>query len=160
MADKPAPPDKCKPSHRDEYETLREEIMLYQHEIHRTWLWAIITAGAIYTWLASHRMDINVSSKSVVWLPPFLLFVCALRYFSFRFRIRLIARYLLELEEDAFGRENNPALHGFGHYTSKMWLFGFSKGDCFSYLGTLILWIILISWSCFLSCSLSKIPIN
>jgi hypothetical protein len=37
-------------SHLDEYKALRDEITLYQQEIHRTWLWAIIQAKSIHPW--------------------------------------------------------------------------------------------------------------
>jgi len=75
MDTKPPPLEERKPSlsHLDEYKALHDEITLYQHEIHRTWLWAIITAGAIYAWLASHSTVINGFPKIfVVFLPVFL----------------------------------------------------------------------------------------
>jgi hypothetical protein len=149
MDSKPPPLEERKLSHLDEYKALRDEITLYQHEIHRTWLWAIITAGAIYAWLASHRPDINdLPREFVVFLPVFFLIVCAMRYFSFKRRIEDIGRYLLKVEEDAFVRENNAKLPGFVHFSiNRRW-------SRVSLLATIILWSILICWSFVLSCSL------
>jgi hypothetical protein len=170
-------------SHLDEYKALHDEITLYQHEIHRTWLWAIITAGAIYAWLASHSTVINGFPKIFVGLlPVFFIFVCAARYFSFRLRIRSITDYLLELEKDAFGQENNPKsipqLAGFVNF-SKEWepdfvpkikkffpYFPKNKkldGPFFNRLScyvTIFLWFALIICSFWLSWSLSKTDLN
>src|SRR5664279_6260079 len=79
-----------------------------QHEMHSTWLWATIAAGAIYTWLPSHRSDINnLQFSRLVWaIPPFLLIFCAFRYFVFWFRVRSLAAYQYKIEENAFGEEN------------------------------------------------------
>ena len=97
-------PENKKLSHLDEYKALREEITMCQHEMHRTWLWATIAAGAIYTWLPSHRSDINsIHCSWLVWfIPPFLLFFCALRYRNFWLRIRSLADYQYKIEGDAF----------------------------------------------------------
>jgi hypothetical protein len=151
MDTKPPPLEERKPSlsHLDEYKALHDEITLYQHEIHRTWLWAIITAGAIYAWLASHSTVINdLPKKLVVFLPVFFIFVCALRYFTFKNRIEVIGCYLLKVEEDAFGLENGAKLPGFVHFSQNH---GLSRA---SLLGTRILWLILICWSFALSCIL------
>jgi hypothetical protein len=48
----------------EEYKALREEIMLYHHEMHRTWLWAIIPAAAVYTWLALNTAKLPSSFAS------------------------------------------------------------------------------------------------
>ena len=151
MDTKPPPLEERKPSlsHLDEYKALHDEITLYQHEIHRTWLWAIITAGAIYAWLASHSTVINGFPKIfVVFLPVFFICVCAARYFNFKKRIEVIGCYLLEVEEDAFGLENGAKLPGFVHFSQNH---GLSRA---SLLGTRILWLILICWSFALSCIL------
>jgi hypothetical protein len=175
MDSKPPPLEERKPSlsHLDEYKALHDEITLYQHEIHRTWLWAIITAGAIYAWFASHSFY-TFASIFVVFLPPFFLIVCCVRYFSFRLRIHSITDYLFELEKDAFGQENNPKripqLPGFVHF-SKEWepkFAYFPKNkkldgtffNCISLYVTFILWLILIICSVWLSWSLSRTDLN
>jgi hypothetical protein len=138
-------------SHLDEYKSLRDEITLYQHEIHRTWLWAIITAGAIYAWLASHRTDIK-GFQFVVFLPVFFLIVCSLRYFAFWRRIEKIGDYIFKVEEDAFGLENGAKLPGFYH---------FGKPSCWSLASLraaiIILWLFLICCSSFLSYKLLRV---
>ena len=158
MDTKPPPLDECKLSHLDEYKMLRDEITLYQQEIHRTWLWAIITAGAIYTWLVTHRADINALPKSVsillLFLPTFFLIVCCLRYYSFTHRINTINKYLLKVEEDAFGQENNSEFSGFLHFSEKTRFGGFSH-SVISLNITIVLWLILICCSGFCSGFLS-----
>jgi hypothetical protein len=135
-------------SHLDEYKTLREEITLYQHEMHRTWLWAIIAAGAVYTWLPLHRSDVNTHLPSYVWwIPPILLFFCAIRYFLFRVCIRRLDRYLFKIEEDAFGQDKLP---GIGHY-ERSWLW-----DVASFIGPGFFWLGLIICSIALSWNLSR----
>ena len=154
MDTKPPPLDECKLSHLDEYKMLRDEIARYQQEIHRTWLWAIITAGAIYTWLVIHRALINDLPKSssflLFFLPTFFLFVCGLRYYSFTIRINTITNYLLKVEEDAFRQENNPELPGFLHFSKDAKFRGVSL-SVISLNVTFILWLSLIICSFFLS---------
>jgi hypothetical protein len=148
--------DEGKLSHLEEYKTLSAEITLYQHEIHRTWLWAIITSGAVYTWLALHRAEINALSKLVLIIPPILLVFCAIRYFSFRRRIEQIKSYFLELEKDAFGQETNENLRGFGHFTkTNRQHLNLKKLDA-SYYWTFLLWFFLIVCAGYLSYNLSK----
>src|ERR1017187_2536949 len=134
------------PSHLDEYNGLREEITMCQHEMHRTWLWASIAAGAVYTWLPSHRSDINNIQLSLlgwsippflfsllIWfIPPFLLIFCFFRYGVFWFRIRSLADYQDRIEQLAFREEKGSStfsvdelelsrtqLPGFAHYNGE-----------------------------------------
>ena len=110
-------------THKDEYEALRDEITMCQHEMHQTWLWATIAAGAVYTWLPSHRSDINNIQLSLlgwsippslfsflIWLiPPFLLSFCFFRYGVFWFRIRSLADYQGRIEKHAFRDEKDSS---------------------------------------------------
>jgi hypothetical protein len=107
-----------KPTHLDEYKVVHDEITLYQGEMHRTWLWAIIPAGAVYTWLPTHTKDISIPWP--VWFIPAVFFIiCAGRWWTFESRIRVLVKYLLELEEFAFGNDKENKLPGIAHYNSK-----------------------------------------
>jgi hypothetical protein len=106
----------------DEYKTVHDEIAMCQKEMHQTWLWATIAAGAIYTWLASHGSEINNlgSLHWFIWfVPPVLLFFCALRYWIFNKRITWLARYLCRIEKAAFGQDDNVPLPGVARYHQK-----------------------------------------
>jgi hypothetical protein len=105
-----------RPYHLEEYKATHEEIIMCQREMHRTWLWATIAAGAIYTWLASHGSEIDyIGSDWLIWIiPPILLFFCFLRYLIFRNRIGWLTDYLLRIEDWAFKQENG--LPGLAHH--------------------------------------------
>jgi hypothetical protein len=105
-----------KPSHLDEYKALHDEVTMCQHEMHRTWLWASIAAGAVYTWLPSHRSDINNIHLSLLgWsIPPLLLIFCFFRYGVFWFRIRSLVDYQCRIEKHAFIEEKQ--LPGIARY--------------------------------------------
>ncbi len=136
-------------SHLDVYKTLRDEITLYQHEMHRTWLWAIIAAGAVYTWLPLHKSDIQTNLPWYVWcIPPILLSFCAVRYFVFRYCIGWLKDYLYNLEEEAFGQEKK--LRGIGHWKRKRFW------DVTFYIGPAFFGSVLIGCSIALSWSLSS----
>src|ERR1017187_7654951 len=91
--------------------------------MHRTWLWAILAAGAVYTWLPSHRSYINNIHLSLlgwsippflfsllIWLiPPLLLIFCFFRYGVFWFRIRSLADYQCRIEKHAFREEKDSS---------------------------------------------------
>src|ERR1017187_450710 len=64
MENKPEQPPPNQPAqpplnHLEEYKVTREEIAMYQREMHLTWLWAIIPAGAVYTWLPLHTSELS-----------------------------------------------------------------------------------------------------
>ena len=165
-------PENKKLSHLDEYKALREEITMCQHEMHRTWLWASIAAGAVYTWLPSHRSDINsIHLHVLVWyIPPFLLIFCFFRYGVFWFRIRSLADYQDRIEQLAFREEKGSStfsvdelelsrtqLPGFAHYNGECldkkivkrlpsWR-GFFTGVKVILWSALIVCCLLLSWS-------------
>ena len=103
------------PTHLDEYKAAHEEITLFQREMHRTWVWAIMPAGVVYTWLASHPLPSGVL-KSLWFIPAVILLICYKRYEAFNWRIEVLANYLLEIEEGAFGTAMNVELRGMAHY--------------------------------------------
>jgi hypothetical protein len=106
----------------DEYKTVHDEIAMCQKEMHRTWLWATIAAGAIYTWLASHGSEINNLGflRWPIWfVPPVLLSFCALRYLIFNQRITWLAQYLVRIETEVFGPDDNVPLPGVARYHQK-----------------------------------------
>jgi len=131
-------------THLDEYKTLRDEIMLCQREIHRTWLWATIGAAAAYTWLPLHKSDIQF--LGAWFIPPFLLIFCAIRNVLFRLRIGWMSEYIEEIEEDAFGQDKK--LPGIGHFKRNRDY----KWDLCSFYGAIIFWLVLIVFAIVLSC--------
>jgi hypothetical protein len=93
-------------SHLEEYKALRDEIMLYQQEMHRTWLWAIIPAAAVYTWLSLQVSHLSNVPPGVWFIPTAFVLLCSVRYGVFWYRIDRLAKYQCLLEEHAFG--DNP----------------------------------------------------
>jgi hypothetical protein len=92
-------------NHLEEYKALRDEIMLYQQEMHRTWLWAVIPSGAVYTWLSLHMRELGHVPSPVWFIPAVFVLLCLLRYLAFSYRIERLAQYQQGLEEDVFGKE-------------------------------------------------------
>jgi hypothetical protein len=141
-------------SHCDEYKALRDETTLCQQEMHRTWLWASIAAGAVYTWLYLHWKEVNKDFASntllnyLVWLsPPILLFFCAIRYFVFWRRIRHLVLYVLKLEKQAFPYEPLGVAH---------WCDAAPFWKTVAVIGASIFWVVLIGCSCLFSWELSQ----
>jgi hypothetical protein len=143
-------------SHQGEYEALREEIMLYQQEMHRTWLWAIIPAGAVYTWLASRMLQTVAQQpqpstpfpRSVWFIPVVFVLLCGIRYLVFACRINQLARYQCELEEDAFGKEGR--LRGIASCNRESLL------PMMCVIGACLVWLGLLLCSTYISCTLSQ----
>jgi hypothetical protein len=105
-------------THLDEYKALREEVSLYQGEMHRTWLWAIIPAGAVYTWLSLHTGELSIPWP--VWfIPTGFFIICYGRWRAFESRIAVFSGYVWELEEAAFGNGKDDELRGIAHYNLK-----------------------------------------
>ncbi len=119
----PTEPEQNKPIKLvDEYKTVHDEIAMCQKEMHKMWLWATIAAGAIYTWLASHGSEINNLGflRWLIWfVPPVLLFFCAVRYLIFNQRITWLAQYLFRIETAVFGPDDNVPLPGVARYHQK-----------------------------------------
>jgi hypothetical protein len=126
----------------EEYKALRDEIMLYQQEMHRTWLWAIVPSGAIYTWLPLHLKQASVVAPPGVWFIP-VLFVslCFVRYLAFWYRIDRLAQYQSE-RYGGIARWNleDPHLGKFLPNTCRVWA-------------------AMVACCVYLSCALSGIPV-
>ncbi len=143
----PHPDDK--PSHRGEYEALRDEIKLLQHEMHQTWLWAVIPAGAVYAWLASATAKGSPSLPAELWfIPVVLVLLCGIRYLVFACRINQLVEYQCDLEEDAFGREGK--LRGIASCHRKDFF------PMISIVGAWFVWGVLMDCAIYLSCEASK----
>lgn len=99
-------------NHLDHYKILKDEIMQYIREIYRTELSGAIAAGAIYTWLLTHKT--NITSRAVWFIAPCLIFIGALRSLELTLRITYLGAYLKRIEEVIFGR--NAELPGWEHY--------------------------------------------
>jgi hypothetical protein len=103
----------------DEYKTVHEEIAMCQKEMHQTWLWAAIAAGAIYVWLAAHRSEINSlhEYRWPIWFVPLIpLLFCGFRYLIFNRRITWLAQYLLKIEDAGLGPDHGSPLVGVAHH--------------------------------------------
>ena len=141
----------------DEYKAVHDEIAMCQKEMHQTWLWATIAAGAIYTWLASHGSEINNLGflRWLIWfVPPVLLFFCALRYAIFNQRITWLAQYLCRIEAAAFGPDDNVPLPGVARYhqkcleeTCQFWVGRPRAWKKILYYGQRVFWCVLIGVS-------------
>jgi hypothetical protein len=121
--------------------------------MHRTWLWASITAAAVYTWLYLHWEKINSEFLSdthfpVVWfIPPILLCFCAIRYFVFWNRVRHLALYMFELEDKAFP----VGPRGVAHWNARpCWR------KLLAVFGASIFWAVLVVSSAYVSWNLSQ----
>jgi hypothetical protein len=100
--------------HLEEYKVMHDEMTLCQREMHQTWLWAIIPAGAVYTWLPLHA---ELTIPCPVWfIPTVFLIICFGRWAAFQWRITVLGNYLWDLEEAAFGGSKKIELHGMAHY--------------------------------------------
>jgi hypothetical protein len=142
-------------SHPAEFEALRGEITLYQQEMHRTWLWAIIPAGMVYTWLASRPAQSGSPPPAVsplpwvVWfIPAVFVLLCGIRYLVFSCRINHLADYQCRLEEAAFGTEKR--LPGIARCNRRHPL------PVMSIVGSWLVWAGLLTCSIYLSCTLSQ----
>jgi len=149
---KPSDHHKCTGlhDHHDEYEALHDEITMCQHEMHRTWLWAIIPAGAVYTWLPLHTAQVSTPFPLLVWfIPAAFVFLCGIRYWSFWCRIEQLGKYQCDLEEEAFGNGKEGKLCGIARSNledrhRKIFL----NGAC-------LVWVFLVGFSSALSLLLS-----
>jgi hypothetical protein len=138
-------------NHLEEYKALRDEIMLYQQEMHRTWLWAVIPAGAVYTWLPLHAKELSVVPPAAVWfIPAFFVFLCFMRYLVFWYRIDGLAKYQCELEEHGFGEKEEKFCGAARWYRKHFHPGAFIFGAC-------PVWAGMLAGSIYLSCTLSRV---
>jgi len=101
-------------SHFEQYKMLREEIMQHMRETYRTEFWGAAALAGVYSFLFTHKAH----PHDLVWfIPPFALFICGLRTCLLFNRMRLIGRYLREVEEEAFAAERK--LIGWERYLRK-----------------------------------------
>ena len=149
-------------SHRGEYEGLRDEIKLYQQEMHRTWLWAIIPAGVVYAWLASpvpagavytwieksKSKDSTPFPPEVWFIPVVFVLLCGIRYLVFSCRINQLAEYQCDLEEDAFGKKGK--LRGIAARNRQSHL------PVMFVIGACLVWGALLGCATYVSCEACK----
>ena len=99
-------------THLEQYKTLREEILRVLDDMHRTEFWTAAAIGAIYAWLFSSNMP---KGSGLWWIGPLLIFLAGLRYLLLFDRVRTIAVYLRQIEQETF--KDNPTLPGWERYS-------------------------------------------
>jgi hypothetical protein len=152
-------------NHVEEYKGLRDEIAMYQQEMHRTWLWAIIPAGAVYTWLALHIKDLANFPRAVWFIPAGFVLLCFVRYLGFWYRIKGLAGYQCVLEKDVFEKEEACGLARWNlkrhvppssaNFWSKLWA-NCRHPTAFMFYASFV-WLGLLACCILLSCALSQI---
>jgi hypothetical protein len=102
------------PSHSDQHQMLREEVLVCIRETFRTEFSAALAVGVIYTWLLLHKASIPLR---ITWfIPPFILLVSGIRCLTLTVQLRLIAGYLRRIEKVAF--RDDGELPGWESYMS------------------------------------------
>jgi hypothetical protein len=87
----------------ERYKMMREEVMLYIRETYRLEGLAIVTVGAFYAWLESHKSDVSI--PGFIWYLPCLIIAFAgARCFFFTEELIRIGEYLRAIEEEVFGK--------------------------------------------------------
>jgi hypothetical protein len=119
-------------SHAEQYQSLRDEILRILDEMHRSEFWTAAALGAVYAWLLTHRDKRYVA---LLWLGPTIIFVSGIRYLLLFDRIRTIAVYLRQIEQQVF---RDDALPGWERYS---YLHG---GGPRIILTTVIAWIVML----------------
>ena len=99
----------------DQYKMLREELMQHFREVYRTEISGAIAVGAVYTWLLLHKQ--GITPRAIWFIPPLVIFVCAIRCLALAISIKVIAGYLRRIEEAAFGQDD--ILPGWERYISE-----------------------------------------
>ena len=102
-------------SHREQYNTLRDEVLRLLDEMHRSEFWTAAALGAVYAWLLTHP---DREYVPLIWLGPTIIFVSGVRYLLLFDRVRTIAVYLRRIEKDVFG-EQERNLPGWERYSLK-----------------------------------------
>ena len=146
-----------------EYKGVRDEIAFYQQEMHRTWLWAIIPAGAIYTWIALHIKDLTNVPRAVWFIPAGFVLLCFVRYLGFWYRIEGLARYQCLLEKGVFAEREacgiatwnlkRHALPNSASFLSKLWSYCRHPTAFIFYASSV--WLVLLACCILLSRTLS-----
>jgi hypothetical protein len=95
----------------DQYKVLREEIMFTMGQLYSTEIYGAIAVIAVYAWLSVNSARISV--RTVWYIPPLLIFVCAIHCGILSLRLSMIGGYLKEIEE-VLGTDTK--LIGWEHY--------------------------------------------
>jgi hypothetical protein len=162
VAAKAVPMDDPELNHLEEYKALSNDIALYEKEMHRTWLWAIIPAGAIYTWLPLHQSELSNVPLGVWFIPAAFVLLCFGRYWLFAYRIRLLAEYQCILEERVFKEEEACGVARWNlkrhvpdsSATRRSKLKSWSLSPKMLLRWASLAWVVLFGSACWLSCVL------
>lgn len=141
-------------SHSDEYKMLREEIMHHIETQSREQIWAVVGAGAVYTWVVTHR-ELMIGPWRYAWfIAPVIIFACALHNLELSYRVNHIAGYLRRIEAIEFPQDADAP--GWEHYKRRHRLsdlFGASLGILL--WGVAVVGSFAVSWYCL---SLPSLP--
>jgi hypothetical protein len=97
-----------------EHETLREEIDAFIAQTQQMELYALISAGLIWTWLATNSDKIEENMRWVWWIPFLIAIMGAIRSLALLLMIMRLAGYIKRMEEKFC--ELRPDLPGWENY--------------------------------------------
>lgn len=97
--------------HLDQYKMLREEVMQNIRETYHAEILVAGVVGAIYAWLWTIKPKREV--RAICWVPPAIIFLGALRCWMLTVQNQVIAGYLSQIEEAAFGANRLPGWERF-----------------------------------------------
>ena len=95
------------PTHQDQHEMLREEIVQHYRDISQTELSCSIAVGAIYAWLLTNAKD-TTHSGAVWFLAPCVVLASGIRCWILAAHLWRIPRYLRLIEKRAFQDSETP----------------------------------------------------
>lgn len=137
-------------THGAEFELIHDQITLYQRELAHTWLWAVIPAGAVYTWLSLNRLKLDTLDRLVWFIPACFVALCSIRYVLFWLHLSGLVAYLHKLEEDAFGAIRNGKPEGIARYNKK------HTHPTALFVGACLVWLIIFGCCSYLSWKLPE----
>lgn len=121
-------------THADQYQQLRDEILLHLKAISHLQFGSVTGAGAVFAWLLVHK---HATIPAPAWyIAPAILLLSALRSWQLTAQIARIGRYLAMIEEDAFFY--HPKLKGWEQYYQT------TPGSMHAVLLAIIFWIVAI----------------
>lgn len=100
------------PFYFEQYKMLREEIMFTMGQLYSTETYGALAVAVVYAWLLLNTSRISV--RAVWFIPPCLIFVCAIHSLMLALRLSVIGEYLRGIEDVVFGLD--AKLPGWEHY--------------------------------------------
>jgi hypothetical protein len=100
------------PFYLEQYKMLRDEITFTMGQIYSTETYGAIAVAGVYAWLLLNAARISI--RAVWFIPPLLIFVCAIHCLVLALRLSMIGGYLRSIEEVVLGM--NGPIGGWEHY--------------------------------------------